>query len=100
MRMTERKPKGITGQKRKRTIRRRPKGTSARNIELYSSAYRIAWKEISRLQKREQPNIALRLHASIRRLLKKGATDPSLIASEALKALEEVGRERIRPAES
>jgi hypothetical protein len=100
MRMTERKPRRITAEKRKRTTRRRPKGTSARNIELYSSAYRIAWKQISPLQKREQPTIALRLHASIRRLLKKGATDPSLIASEALKALEEVGRERIRPAES
>jgi hypothetical protein len=31
----------------------------------------------------------LLLHASIRRQLEKGATDPSFIASEALKALEE-----------
>jgi hypothetical protein len=38
----------------------------------------------------EQPDIALRLHASIRRQLKKkGATDASFIASEALKALDE-----------
>jgi hypothetical protein len=100
MRMTARKPKGIT--ERKRTTRRRPKGTSARNIEIYSSAYRIAWKQISRLQKREQPDIALRLHSSIRSQLKKGATDPYLIASEALKALDEkragnpVGPQRVK----
>jgi hypothetical protein len=58
---------------------------TARNVELYSLAYRLALKQISKLQKREQPNIALRLHASIRRQLKKGATDPFFIAVEALK---------------
>jgi hypothetical protein len=68
---------------------RKPLKTTARNIELYSSAYRIAWKEISPLQKREQPNIALRLHASIRSQLQKGATDPLFIAADALKALNE-----------
>ena len=87
--MTERKPKGITAQKRKRTTRRRPRGTSARNIEIYSSAYRLAWKQVSPLQRREQPEIALRLHASIRSQLKKGATDPFSIASEVLKAIDE-----------
>jgi hypothetical protein len=73
----------------KRATARRPKRTTARNIELYSSAYRIAWKQISALRKREQPDIALRLHASIRSQLKKGATDPFVIASEAFKAVNE-----------
>jgi len=40
------------------------------------------------VQKREQPNIALRLHVSIRRQLKDGATDPLFIASEALSDLQ------------
>ena len=61
----------------------------ARNIELYNSAYRLAWKLISERQKRERPDIARRLHYSIRRLLKDGETEPLFIASEALKALEE-----------
>jgi hypothetical protein len=85
-------PEGTTAR------RRRGKGTTARNIELYSSAYRIAWKRISSLRKREQPNIALRLHASIRRQLKKGATDPRSIATEALKAVDEgTGRGTPKP---
>jgi len=61
----------------------------ARNIELYNSAYRLAWKHISERQKRERPDIARRLHDSIRRLLKDGETEPLFIASGALKALEE-----------
>jgi hypothetical protein len=61
----------------------------ARNIELYNSAYSLAWKHISEHQKRAQPNIARRLDDSIRRLLKDGATEPLFIASEALKALDE-----------
>jgi hypothetical protein len=67
---------------------RGPRSTTARNIELYSSAYRIACKHISAHQKREQPDISLRIHASIRRQLKKGAKDPNLIASEALSDLQ------------
>ena len=35
-----------------------------------------------------QPDIALQLHASIRRQIKEGATDPSFIASEAVKPVE------------
>ena len=66
---------------------RRPKGTTARNVELYSSAYRIAWKQISPLRKREQPDISLRLHASIKQQLNEGATDALSIATEAFKAL-------------
>jgi hypothetical protein len=83
MRMTARKPKRTAA--RKRTTARKPKRTTARNIELYSSAYRIAWKQISALRRREQPDISLRLHDSIRRQLKEGATEPLFIASEALK---------------
>jgi hypothetical protein len=66
------------------------KGTkeTARYIELYGSAYRLALKHISTPQKREQPDIALRLHDSIRRQLKEGATEPLLIASEALRDVE------------
>ena len=60
----------------------------ARNIELYNSAFSLAWKHISERQKRAQPNIARRLHHSIRRLLKDGETEPVFIASEALKILE------------
>lgn len=61
----------------------------ARNIELYNSAYALAWRKISELQKREQPEIARRLHDSIRRQLACGASEPLFIASEALKALDE-----------
>jgi hypothetical protein len=61
----------------------------ARNIELYNSAYSLAWKHISEPQKREQPNIARRLHDSIRSQLRDGATEPLFIASEALKTLDE-----------
>jgi hypothetical protein len=59
------------------------------NVQLYGSAYRIALKYVPLLQKREQPNLALRLHASIRRQLKEGATDPHFIATEALKTVDE-----------
>ena len=61
----------------------------ARNIELYNSAFSLAWKHISERQKRERPTIARLLHDSIRGQLKDGATDPLFIASEALKTLEE-----------
>jgi hypothetical protein len=33
-------------------------GITGQNIELYSSAYRIAWKQISPVRKREQPDIS------------------------------------------
>jgi hypothetical protein len=68
---------------------RRSPGTTSRNIDIYSTAYRIAWKQISSIRKREQPDISLRLHASIRRQVNKGATDPLLIATEAFKDLGE-----------
>ena len=58
--------------------------TTARNVELYSSAYRTALDHISALQKGQHPNTSLRLHASIRRQIKEGAKDPSLIAAQAV----------------
>jgi len=60
----------------------------AQNIELYNSAYRLAWKHISEPRKRAY--IALLLHDSIRRQLKEGAAEPVLIASEALKDIEKL----------
>jgi hypothetical protein len=57
------------------------------HIEVYNSAYRLAWKHVSELQKREKPNIS-RSHESIRLQIKKGATEPLFIASEALRDVE------------
>jgi hypothetical protein len=59
----------------------------ARNIELYNSAYRLAWEHIPERQKREHSNVARRLHDSIRRQIKEGASLDVLIASEALNEL-------------
>ena len=94
--MTVRKPKRMTARKKpkrktagKKTFSWGKKSIIGQNVELYGSAYRTALSQISPLQKREQPDISLRLHASIRRQLKEGATDPSFIASEALKDLDE-----------
>jgi len=61
------------------------KGETARRIELYSSAYQLAWKQIPPAQRRARPDISLRIHASIRRQLKQGALDSISIASAALK---------------
>jgi hypothetical protein len=58
--------------------------TIAREIELYNSAYSLAWKHVSDLRKR----IASRLHDSIRSQIKMGATEPLFIASEALRDVE------------
>jgi hypothetical protein len=60
------------------------KKTTARSAELSGSAYQLTLQHIPPLQKHKQPNMALLLHASIRRQIKKGATDPLSIASEAL----------------
>jgi hypothetical protein len=59
----------------------------AHSVELYNSAYRLAWRHISEQQKREQPDVAQRLHESIARQLKEGASLDVLIASEALSEL-------------
>ena len=60
----------------------------ARKIESYNLAYQLAGKHIPEDQKREQPDIAQRLHGSIRRQLAEGATEAVFIASEALKDIE------------
>ena len=60
----------------------------ARDIELYQLAYRLAWPYVSEFQKNADQDIALRLHDTIRRQLKKGSTEPVFIASEALKDLD------------
>ena len=61
------------------------KGEAARRIELYSSAYKLAWEQISSAERRAHPDISLRIHASIRRQLKQGETDPRRIAFAAIK---------------
>jgi hypothetical protein len=77
-----------------------PKRT-ARNIELYISAYRLAWMRLSLLQKCEQPDISLRLHDSIRDQIKEGAIDPSSIASEALRDIDKSSEPgTLKPQES
>ena len=60
----------------------------AQKIQSYNLAFQLAWKHISEDQRRKQPNIAQRLHNSIRRQLKEGATEAVFIASEALKDVE------------
>jgi len=62
----------------------RPRET-ARRIEVYSVAYRLAWEQIPLAERRTRPDISLRIHTSIRRQLKDGAMDPSSIAFTALK---------------
>ena len=62
-----------------------PKGKTARNVELYSTAYKLALEQIPPLQMREKPVRSLRIHASIRRQLKAGETDPRRIAFNALR---------------
>jgi len=65
---------------------RRPRGgVTALKVELYSQAYKLALHQISPTQRREKPDISLRIHASIRRELKAGETDPRRIASEAVR---------------
>ena len=44
----------------------------ARKIELYNLVYRLTWEHISEHQRREQPDIARRLHESIRRQVNEG----------------------------
>ena len=58
---------------------------TGRQVELYSSAYKLAWEQFPPEQKRERPDIALRIHASVRRRLKDGAKDPAGIAFAAVK---------------
>ena len=59
----------------------------AHSVELYNSAYRLAWQKISEDQKRERSDMAQRLHDSIAHQIKEGASVDVLIASDALKEL-------------
>lgn len=58
---------------------------TARKVELYSTAYKLALVQIPDVQRREEPDISLRIHASIRRQLKEGETDPVRMAFVAVK---------------
>ena len=60
------------------------KGETARRIEVYSAAYKLAWKQIPPDERRARPDMSLRIHASIRRQLKAGANNPDAIAFVAL----------------
>jgi hypothetical protein len=77
------------GARKQKPIVVRKKSHTGQNIQLYGLAYSTAWGRISSHQKSEQPDLALWLHASIRRQIKEGASDPFSIAFEALKALAE-----------
>ena len=57
----------------------------ARRVELYHTAYKLAWDLIPTVERRARPDISLRIHASIRRQLKAGAIDAHTIAFTALK---------------
>jgi predicted component of type VI protein secretion system len=57
----------------------------SQKVALYSAAYKIALAQIPPPQVREQPDISLRVHASIRRQLKAEAIDARTIAFTALK---------------
>jgi len=61
------------------------KGKMAQRIELYSAAYKLALGQIPPLQRSEKPDISSRIHASIRRQLKEGETDPIRMAFAAVK---------------
>jgi hypothetical protein len=63
----------------------RKKGNRGQRIELYSAAYKLALARIPPDRIREQPDISLRVHASIRRQLKAGETDAHTVAFTALK---------------
>ena len=61
------------------------KSETARKIELYGAAYKLARGQIPPNLSRELPDISLRIHASIRRQLKANETDVHAIASAAVK---------------
>jgi hypothetical protein len=62
-----------------------PNRKAAERINLYVTAYQFALGQIPAQQRREKPDISLRIHASIRRQLKSGETDAYRIAFTALK---------------
>jgi hypothetical protein len=68
-------------QEKPRRLHMPRKGESARRIEVYSEAYRLAWERVPLAERRTRADISLRIHAFIRRQLKDGA---SSIASAAV----------------
>jgi hypothetical protein len=58
-------------------------------VEVCSSAYRLAWEQVPALHRRERPDIPLRIHSSIQSQVKAGAKDPHLIAFAAIKDIHE-----------
>ena len=70
----------------------RRREATARNVQLYGSAYKLALSRVPALQRRKHSHLALLLHASIRSQIHQGATDPTVIASEALKVAEQSWR--------
>jgi len=78
--MPKRKPAHVDETK---TWRRNTTGETARRVELYSLAYKLARGQIPPTRRR--PDMFLRIHASIRRQIRAGETDARVIASEAVK---------------
>jgi hypothetical protein len=60
----------------------------ADRIERFNIAYRLAWKYVPEGVTRERTSFARRLHDSISRQLREGASEPVFIASVALKEME------------
>jgi len=84
--MPKQKPRSLSPLKTtRRGTRRHWAGDTARRVAIYSSAYKLAWEQISATERRERPDLSLRIHASIRRQLKAGETDHRAIAFNALK---------------
>jgi hypothetical protein len=63
----------------------RHKSAIGQRVEIYGSAYKLAWEQVPPAEKSARPDISLRIHASIRGQLKAGATNPNAIAFVALK---------------
>ena len=76
------------------------KSEIGQRAELYGSAYKLAWKQIPPAERRAQPDLPLRIFASVRRQVKEGAMDPMGIASEALKEVLDSKRRQRRTAQS
>jgi hypothetical protein len=59
----------------------------ARSIELFNSAYKLAWEYVSQHLEMVPPNTRPTLSNSIRDQIKAGATNAAMIAADAIKAL-------------
>jgi hypothetical protein len=83
--MSNRTPDRSVKTTKRGTFRAIKRSKTARTIELYSAAYKLALEQIPPLHWRERPDMSLRIHASIRRQLKAGAKNANDIAFKALK---------------